>query len=277
MRRMVSLCAIAVVAGCAVQDPAKQVKPLTIPKSTKVELVLAKHLSAGEAKEGDFVPFIVSRDVIVDGRVAIPKGALAEGKVSWSRSEGSLSGLVNEPARLEVKFDSLKLGAKSAQLVADLEDPAKAYAFTRENTGTPDSNDEKLDELLKTEANRRLAEKFDELFAGKSPDLSGTEAEEALRTIAGELGMTETQRIISNGKSNAGQIANTIERLQRGDISSIARGDLTLSLNAVMELANLVGGLGSRLSRALKGRTIHAYPGTVVEAYLAESVEIVSS
>lgn len=260
-----AVCVLAV--GCA--SKASEPQHVALPPGTPVPLVLARQINAGDTPEGSFVPLLVAEDLLANGKVAVPKGTLATGKVTWSRSEGTLSGLMNQPARLEVHIESLKTDSGEVQLATELSDPKKPYAFTRDNTGVPASNDARVEELLKDELNRKLAEKLGELFEGRSPDVSAPESQEALKRIASEMGLTDTNKLLTEGRSNVGTIAGTIERLQRGDLSGIAKGDLSLSLASVMELANLVGGFGDRLSRSLKGRTIRAYPGTRVRAYVA--------
>lgn len=276
MRWALFLLLVGLLGGCAKSPEIATVPapPIVVPKGTHIPLVLAKQLNAGEARPGEFVPLLVAEDVMVDGRVAIPKGTLAEGEVTWSRSEGSLSGLMNQPARLEVKIKALKLEKGDAPLAVDADDPGEAHAFTRENTGKPAANEAKVDELLQDELNRQLAEKLTELFDGKSPDLTTPDAKMALDRIAGQMGLTDTKRMLDGGETNVGQLAATIQRLQKGDLSGVAKGDLTLSLGAVMELANLVGGLGDKVSRTLKGRTIRAYPGTKIEALTAEEIKL---
>lgn len=279
MNRMRWICLLALISlvwGCAQSPEMATVPapPIVIPKGTAIPLILAKQLNAGEARPGEFVPLLVADDVLIDGRVAIPKGTLAEGEVTWSRSEGTLSGLMNQPARLEVKLKSLKLDKVEAPLAVDPEDPGQAFAFTRENTGKPAANEAKVDELLQDELNRQLAEKLAELFDGQNPDLTTPDSKLALDRIAGQMGLDDTKRMLDSGETNVGKLASTIQRLQKGDLSGIAKGDLTLSLGAVMELANLVGGLGDKVSRTLKGRTIRAYPGTKVEALAAEEIKL---
>lgn len=276
MRWAPALLPILLVVGCAKTPEIPNIPPppVTVSKGTQVHLILAKQLNAGDAQPGEFVPFLVAEDVIVDGQIAIPKGTLAEGEVTWSRSEGSLSGLMNQPARLEVKIKSLKLDSGELTLAIDSEDLGKAYAFNRDNTGKPAADETKVDELLKDELNRQLAEKLTELFDGKTPDLTSPDSKLALDKIAGEMCLNDTRKLLDQGQANVGQLASTIERLQKGDLSGVAKGDLSLSLGAVMELANLVGGLGDKVSRTLKGRTIRAYPGTRIEAMVAEEKKI---
>jgi hypothetical protein len=273
LQRRVSLFAAALVmASCASQAPEPATVP--VPPGTPVPLILARQISAGDIAEGAFVPFLVSEDVVIDGKVVIPRGSPAGGTVTWSRSEGTLSGLMNKPARLEVRIDFVRLESGPMQVATDPTEPKKPYAFTRENTGIPAADTAKVEELLKDEVNRKLAEKLGELFEGKTPDLSTPESQATLQKIAADMGLNDTTKLLNDGKSNAGQIAGTIERLQRGDLSGLAKGELSLSLGAVIELANLVGGFGDRISRSLKGRTIRAYPGTKVTAYLVSGTTV---
>lgn len=271
-RKVILFAAALVVASCSTRAPEPVI--VSVPQGTAVPLILARQISAGDIAEDAFVPFLVSEDVVVDGKVVIPKGSPASGTVTWSRSEGTLSGLVNQPARLEVRLDFVRLPSGQTPIASDPTEPKKPFAFTRENTGIPSANSAKVEELLKDEANRKLAEKLGELFEGKTPDLSTPEAQATLQKIATDMGLSDTTKLLSDGKSNAGQIAGTIERLQRGDLSGLVKGDLSLSLGSVIELANLVGGFGDRISRSLKGRTIRAYPGTKVTAYLVSPIMI---
>jgi len=264
-----------VIALCGCKPPATLIAPETtlkaLPRGQSIPLVLATNLNAGEAKEGQEVALLVAEDVKVDGQIVIPKGTPAKGEVSWSRSEGTLSGMMGQPARLEVKIKELELSQESLQLATDENEPSKPYSFTRSNTGNSVTPHLGVDHLLKEEATRQVLEKLDKAFNGESVDLNSDEGKKALIEIARQSGLSDTQKLLDSGKGDIGQLQDVISRLQRGDVSGLAKGDLSLSLNSVLELANLVGGLGDRLSRTLKGRTIHASAGTPVTAFAAES------
>lgn len=258
-----------VLAGCSA-TVTKEVVPVKHPleKGTPVSLILAKQLNAGSSKEGEVVPLLVAEDVLApDGSVIIAKGTPAKGEVSWSRSEGTLSSLMNRPARLVIRLQSIE-GTTPVPLCANKDTGAPEYELTRENTGVPGGDRPDLDDLLKDEASRRIAEALNDAFEGKTVDLSTPDAKAALDQIATKMGLTETR------KADLGQVSGTIDRLQHGDFSGLAKGDVSLTLGAVMELANLAGGLGSKISRSLKGRTICAYPGTKVEAYTSQAVTL---
>ena len=276
---LAALVLIGAVVGCnspAPEIPAAEPKVLMLEQGTPVDLILAKQINAGSTNEGESVPMLVSEDVKdAQGNTLIPKGAIATGVVTTPRSEGPLSGLMNRPARLEVELTGFDApDGTHIDVNTDEERKETIYKFTRENTGKPSADENKIDDLLKDEMNRQVAEKLSAAFEGQSPDLSTPEAKEALNKFANELGLNDTKKLIDSGKADYGQLANTIQRLQKGDYSGLTKGDLSLNLNSVMELANLAGGLGSRLSRSLKGRTIHAYPGTPLRVYVRNRVPI---
>jgi len=52
-----------------------------VPAGTEVPLTFVAGVSSKTAQEGDPIAFRVARDVVADGRVAIPEGARAEGVV----------------------------------------------------------------------------------------------------------------------------------------------------------------------------------------------------
>jgi hypothetical protein len=63
---------------------------LTLLDSTPVRMKLSKTLSSANAQVGDEVNFEVSEDVIVDGLVVIPKGAIAMGVINEAEPRKAL-------------------------------------------------------------------------------------------------------------------------------------------------------------------------------------------
>src|SRR5262245_27815736 len=93
------------VIGCGRNDSSSEPvgKEVTIAKGAEVDLLLLRQIEAGSTREGTLVPFMVAEDVRnPTGDVVIEKGTIAEGEVTWSRSEGTMSGMMRKPARLEV-------------------------------------------------------------------------------------------------------------------------------------------------------------------------------
>ena len=67
-------------------------KPLVIPADTVIAVVLDESISSKTNKPGDKFTATVESPVEVDGKVAIPKGARAEGVVSEAKAAGRFKG-----------------------------------------------------------------------------------------------------------------------------------------------------------------------------------------
>jgi hypothetical protein len=67
-------------------------KPLVIPADTVIAVVLDETISSKTSKSGDKFTATVESPVEVDGKVAIPKGARAEGVVNEAKAAGRFKG-----------------------------------------------------------------------------------------------------------------------------------------------------------------------------------------
>lgn len=54
---------------------------VTVAKGTEIELALQEDVSSADAQNGQVVRMAVDKDVVIDGRVAIPKGTAVTGEV----------------------------------------------------------------------------------------------------------------------------------------------------------------------------------------------------
>lgn len=255
------------------KDLLKKPQPLVVGQS--VPLILMRQLEAGKDKEGDEVLFIVAQDVKTkDGGIAIAKGAAVKGTIKQSRGENMMSGLTNRPARLAIVFDEVKsVDGQIVDLSADIQATKDAqYSFTRANTGKQDVV-AKLEKLSADEDVKTTLQEIQDAFAdGKAPNFEDPKAKEALNKISKEFDLKALGQAIAEDR--VGEISAVMRSTK--DVSSAAQaltsGSLTVA--AVLELANVVGDVGGKLSRVLGGRTIRAYPGTEVTAYIARKVEV---
>ncbi|MBX3120248.1 MAG: hypothetical protein KF784_14375 [Fimbriimonadaceae bacterium] len=279
------LAGVVLVSGCGSGSSAKAETPeaaksraveVTLTKGQPVQLMLAKRLDAGSCKQGDYVPLLVAEDLQdAAGNIVFPRGSVVDGEVTWSRSEGTLSGVMGQPARLEIKLKGLKLDSNHfVALCADADDSEKAYAFNRSNTGVAGTESTRLEQLLQEEVSRQTLEKVSMMFNGEDVDLDSEESKAALDRIAQELGLNQTKRTVESGRSGISGVNDSIRQLQKGNLLTLANGEGALALGAVMELANLAGQVGGKLSASLKGRTIRAYPGTRLTAYVTEDSKV---
>jgi hypothetical protein len=83
----------------------RQIEPLVVPASSVIGLRVETPLSTERAQVEDRVEARVTRDVLVDGRVAIPSGARAMGSVILVERGGKMK----DRARLGVRFHTLTL------------------------------------------------------------------------------------------------------------------------------------------------------------------------
>ena len=89
-----------------VAPPEPELIELVVPADAVIGLQLETTVSSERARVEDAVEARVTRDIRVDGRVAIPAGAIVRGTVT----EVERGGKVRERARLSVRFHTVVLG-----------------------------------------------------------------------------------------------------------------------------------------------------------------------
>lgn len=88
----------------------------TIPAGTAITIRLNQAVSSKDAKSGQKVAAEVARDVMVSGRVAIPRGTEAAVYVA----EAVPSGRLSTPAKLYLRLDSVTVHGKAEKVAAHL-------------------------------------------------------------------------------------------------------------------------------------------------------------
>ena len=81
----------------------------TIPPGTKITVVTDQSVSSKTAKAGETVTGTVAHDVIVEGKVVIPKGSPVKLTVSSVQASGRLS----TPAKLYLRLRTVTAGGKT--------------------------------------------------------------------------------------------------------------------------------------------------------------------
>jgi hypothetical protein len=89
--------------------------PVTIPEGTLLQLRSNEPVSSKRAKDGTQVDFVVIKDVISDGVLAIPRGATIHGVVTEVKQAGDLKGA----PELALTLTSLDLGGQNYPLDSD--------------------------------------------------------------------------------------------------------------------------------------------------------------
>ena len=230
----------------------------TLAAGTPVELVLFDELTSGGSEKGTEVRLALSKEV-----EGLPAMSPAAAVVSWSRTEGSLGGLTNRPARLNLELKSLRgPSGEEIPLSADPKEP-KEYELNRANTGRPDALVQKEPEEVDVSTSVAVQ---DLIQRGTSGGLDPKQVGD----LARKLGMGETAKLADAGRLDEVQSLCRAVRTG-GTVAGLASGGTAL---AALELVNLAGDVGHRLGRSLGGRNIRAYPGTVIPAYIARDTTI---
>jgi hypothetical protein len=271
---LLALIAIVVQSGCGPKGGAAEVAgpEAVAPKGAEVSLVLLRQLEAGSTREGTLVPFMVEEDVLnAEGKTVLEKGSIAEGEVTWSRSEGTLSGMMGKPARLEVSIKRTRApGGETVLLQAGKDDPKENFAFTRGNTGLQDA---RVDTQGGQSLTEQVRDSVDEFFeTGDASNLNAREeVREWLRRMASENEMEELREKMDGSTSDLEKVVRSV---RDGSITKLTAPEMVLAVNAVMELGRLAHSVERSIGGKLKGRTIKAFVGTRAKAYISGDAKV---
>src|SRR6266852_2336527 len=87
-------------------------KPLVVPADTVIAVVLDQTISSKTSKSGDRFTATVESPIEVEGKVAIPKGARAEGVVNDAKAAGRFKG----GATLALTLESVTVNGKDYEI-----------------------------------------------------------------------------------------------------------------------------------------------------------------
>jgi hypothetical protein len=87
-------------------------KPLVIPADTVIAVVLDQTISSKASKSGDKFTATVESPIEIEGKVAIPKGARAEGVVNEAKAAGRFKG----GAALSLTLTSVTVNGKDHEI-----------------------------------------------------------------------------------------------------------------------------------------------------------------
>jgi hypothetical protein len=266
-----------IVAACSPVPPkaaAKKIETVKLEKGTKVKAILLKELTSGGSEEGEEVPMMVAEHVMdAKGRVLIAKGTPVTGVVTWSRGEGTFGSLLQQPARLNFRFEHTQaIDGSRVRLSAEEEEEAD-YMLTRANTSRERST-EALAKVAEDEENTLAAAALKDLFeTGDIGKLQNKETRDRVAKIAEELGMVSTSNLVKN--NDLDKVGSLIQQIRRGGmVANLASGGSASALDAVLELANVAGHVGNRLANIFKGRNVWAHVGTPVHGFVLEEVDV---
>lgn len=88
----------------------------TVPAGTSISVTLDQSVSSKDAKVGQSITGSVAKDVVVGGRVVIPKGSTAKLSVASVQASGRLS----TPAKLWLRLRSVTVHGKTQSVATSL-------------------------------------------------------------------------------------------------------------------------------------------------------------
>lgn len=259
MNTIKKLLAASMIAAVCVNSSAQDAP---VAADVEVPLILLTELSSGGTGKGSKVAFMVTQDVhSSDGTLVIPRGAIAYGTVTWSRSAGMISKFLNEPARLAVAIEStVSADGKVVPLQFNKSDAKEALRFTGANTGIERASEELEKVLADAEAKKALANMLEGLL-GKQMG-----SDDIVAILAARLQLSSLKQMAE--ARSLGDIIGVFKGIATGEITRIATAHTGLVVDAISELTGLRRSVGDRISGLFKGRNIRAYPGTPVKAYI---------
>jgi hypothetical protein len=183
-----------------------------------------------------------------------------------------MSSVVNQPARLEVEAtEVIAADGRPVRITLGEEGSADAvHAFSRRNTGRQVAG-QQIDQMLATEEGRKLLEDLSNSFQhGRTPNLGDEASKALLGDFSRRLGLDEASRLFEGGEVHRAE--DLIGKLGAGAIgTTVLSGTSLAAVGAVVELANLAGEAGSRISGIIKAPNITAHAGTPLTARVVES------
>lgn len=280
---LILFCAVVAVGCSAPEEKSADLSPkmanATILPGTPVKLMLLEPLSSDGSDKGQRFSMVLKGDL--ESKEVIPlaiEGTKVEGEVVFSRGAGAMSSLTNEPARLQIRADKLKLNlGGTVELVANLQKPDEPYSLTRDNTGSPNELPDSA--LADPDQSEWVKELSKALESGGSPD-------EVARKLASDENFQKLLRDsrLSSVQKYAGQkqgieqgvsgLLQALDQAKRGELRSIPSSEIGLALAAIGELGNLAGEASDRLKGAFKGRNIRAHVGDEITLYVKNEVTV---
>lgn len=99
--------------------------PFVLPGNTAIALRLQSSLSSRETQRGETVQLVVDHDVMLDGRVVVPRGTLATGEII--RASGS--GGFGKSGKIEIAATTLMLNGRAVELAGTLLTKGRGGSF----------------------------------------------------------------------------------------------------------------------------------------------------
>lgn len=253
-----------------------QASTLDVPAGIEVRLVLMSELNSGGSVLGQEVPFLVSEDVRVDGRVVIREGTVAVGRVRQVRREGAFSAMLfDKPSRLAVELEETwDVDGRPVRIQARMNGKERLlYHFNRSNTKIP-KLDPEVKKVLDAPQKRRALELLVDALKGSRSiaDLQDNLERGVIMEVARALRLSSTAELLLNNRIM--DLVTLGTRLHSPGLAAVfaaraAVGAVQTTFRAAKEIAHVATHLPGFLSRKFGGRNINAPVGLELSVFTA--------
>jgi hypothetical protein len=244
---------------------------------TRVKLLTLSQLDSGKTKEDQTYPMVVAEDVKDGaGRVLIEAGTVLTGTITRSRGGSLAATLVNQPARLEGTFGSVKtIDGQSVPLSPSDKDPKAFYAFGKGSSTDKDAGDALQAIWTHPEAQKSL-EQLKAKFQGEKVDIAAPDIKKILADSAKYMDLPNTSNLLNgtNRGSDLTQMSDSMDKVVDGNFKGMSGMELVTAAMALGEMGKLVESVDKTLRNTIKGRSISVTPGTPLDAYTTKTMVV---
>ncbi len=247
----------------------------SVPRGVEIKLILMKELNSGGSVIREEVPFMVSEDVVVDGRVLIREGTIATGVIKQVRREGALSAMLfDKPARLAVELGQTwdYLGRKVPLFARLNGKDRRLYQFNRDNTKVPQPDDRAAHDILKAPSKRHVLDLLVDTLKGSRTiaDIKDRAERNLIMEVAHGLRLTNVAELLMNNRIL--DLVTLGAQLNAPGLATIfaaraAVGAVQVTFRAAKEVAHIATHFPGFLARKFGGRNISAPLGLELSAF----------
>lgn len=257
-------------AGCGGAKNAEAPKPIAtaVPVGAEVRLALLSTLTSGGSPVGERVPLAVLEDVKdAQGRTVIPAGTIAWAKVTRSRGATTFTAIANQPARLEIRFETTNaVDGSTVPLCVNVEHPEEPLSLTRSDSSREGAETGLKSLLADPKVEQALMQFAQMLESGEKPALLDDAIRSALDQAAKGTQVPDEQSVE--------RLSELLKQARSGNVSNLAPSEVLLAIATAQQVVRLVDQAGDRIAGMLKGANIKIWAGTPLTARVAQETPV---
>lgn len=261
---------LAALVGCGAGKNGREPKAVAtvVPKGAEVQLATLKTITSGGTPVGERVPLAVVEDVKDEqGRTVISAGAIAWARVTRSRRATTFTAIANQPARLEIQFESTSaVDGSTVPLCVNVEEPEASLPLSRKDSSL-DRAETGLKSLLSDPKVEQALMQFAQMLeSGEKPDLLDDAIRSAVDRATAGAQVPDEQSVE--------RLSELLKRVRSGNVSNLAPSEVLLAIATAQQVVRLVDQAGDKIAGMLKGANIKIWAGTPLTARVSSETPV---